>query len=182
MKNDVSVFESEKVVSANVAVADQIDIVGHSQIKTAVVDADGLRLEMVYTNGSPLIEKAFYSESNSYDTCYSYTTDGLVQSITNANGHVVGFGYDSMGNPVSTAAELGSIATNIFNALGFVKSTEMLSEDGASTGRITQYENDAKGRVVQTTFADGLTNSFAYTALGYLTNSVDRAGRHTNYT
>ena len=153
-----------------------------SQLATSVLDVDNLRLEVVYTNGLPLVEKAFYSASNSYDTCYSYATNGLVQAVTNANLHVVNFGHDSMGNPVFTAAELGPVATNTFDAHGFVETTEILSESGNHTGRITQYGNDAKGRVVKITFADGLTNSFAYNALGYLTNSVDRAGRATDFT
>lgn len=152
------------------------------QLPTAFVDAEGTRTETVYTNGSPLVEKAFHSATESFDTHYSYTTNGLVHAITNANEHVTTFGYDAMGNQTSAAAELGPIITNTYDTLGFVQRTEKLSESGFSTGRITQYDNDAKGRLVQTTFADGLTSSNAFNALGYLTNSVDRAGRVTDYT
>ena len=152
------------------------------QLPTAFVDAEGSRTETVYTNGSPLVKKAFHSATESFDTHYSYTTNGLVRAITNANEHVTAFGYDAMGNQISAAAELGTITTNTYDTQGFVQSAEKLSESGFSTGRITQYDNDAKGRLMQTTFADGLTSSNAFNALGYLEKSIDRAGRVTDYT
>jgi len=152
------------------------------QLPTAFVDAESFREETVYTNGLPLVEKVFHSTTESFDTCYAYTTNGLEQAVTNANGHVVSHTHDFMGNRVSVAAELGPVITNTFDSLGFVKSTEILSESGASTGRITQYGNDAKGRVVQTTHPDGLVESFTYNALGYPVGIIDRAGRRTDHT
>ena len=149
------------------------------QLPAAVVDAEGNRAEILYTNALPLVVKEFYSASNSYDTGFSYTTNGLVESFTNANEHVTTFGYDGMGNLTAVAAEIGPVITNIYDALGFVKSMELLAQNGASTGRIMQYDTDAKGRVLQLTYADGLTASFAYNALNYMTNIIDRAGRST---
>ena len=58
------------------------------QLPAAIVDAEGNRAEVLYTNALPLVVKEFYSASNSYDTGFSYTTNGLVESITNANEHV----------------------------------------------------------------------------------------------
>ncbi len=151
-------------------------------LPSAFEDAEGSRMETIYTNGLPWVVKDFHTETNSYDTYYSYTTNGLLLFITNANGHVIGLGYDSMGNRVSIATEVGPIVTNTYDALGFVQSTERLSESNTPTGRITQYGNNAKGWITEIVFADGLTNSYAYNALGYLTNIVDRAGRTTSYT
>jgi hypothetical protein len=146
------------------------------------VEPDGSRTEISYTNGSPSVMKAFYSDTESYDTVITYATNGLPRTLVNANGHAVHFGYDSMGNQVFAAAEVGPSITNTYGALGFVQTMEILSEDGSSTGRRTEFECDAKGRVEKVTFADGLENSFSHNALGYVTNAVDRAGRSTDYT
>jgi RHS repeat-associated protein len=151
------------------------------QLPSVVTDAEGHRVETLYTNGSPQVVKAFHSASNSHDTHFAYTTNGLVKAITNPNGHVTSFGYDGAGNLVSVAAELGPIVTNTYDALGFVQSVEVLSESGASTGRIMQYVTDAKGRILKITYPDDLEESFDYNALGYLTNTVDRAGRKTEF-
>lgn len=151
------------------------------QLPSALVDAEGNRAEILYTNALPLVVKVFYSASNSYDTGFSYTTNGLVQSFTNVNEHVTTFGYDGMGNLTAVTAEIGPVITNTYDALGFVKSVNLLAQDGASTGRIMLYDTDAKGRVLQTTYPDGLTASFAYNILDYLTNTIDRAGRSTDF-
>ena len=44
-----------------------------------------------------------------------------------------------------------------------------------------QYVTDAKGRILKITYPDDLEESFDYNALGYLTNTVDRAGRKTEF-
>ena len=152
------------------------------QRPSAVTDATGSRFEILYTNALPRVFKVFYSASNSYDTCFSYTSNGLLQSFTNANEHVTTFGYDGMGNLTAIKAEVGPVITNTYDELGFVQSGELLAQGGASTGRITQYDIDAKGRVLQVHYPDGLTASFAYNALGYLTNKIDRAGHSTDFT
>ena len=152
------------------------------QLPSAVINAEGFRTEIVYTNGSPLVIKFFHSDTNSYDMGLSYTTNGLLQAVTNANEHIVDFSYNTAGDMISAMAELGPSITNTYDTLGFVQRMEILSENGASTGRITQYGRDAKGRVTQLVFADGLTNAYAYNALGYMTNLVDRAGNNTDYT
>ena len=123
------------------------------QLPTIVTDAEGHRTETVYTNGFPLIVKAFYDTSNSYDTVFAYSTNGLLLAITNVNSHVTRMGYDAAGNLITLAADLGPVTTNTYDALGFVQTTEILSESGNHTGRITQYDTDAKGRVLKTTFA-----------------------------
>ena len=146
---------------------------------SAITDADGDRTELVYTNGSMLAYKTFYSDTASYDTHFSYTTNGLLAAITNARGHVTQLDYNAAGGLVSVSAEVGPVISNSYNSLGFVSRREILSESGESTGRITQMDRDAKGRVTQVVYPDELTASYQYNALDYLTNVVDRAGRVT---
>ncbi|MEI7850958.1 MAG: RHS repeat-associated core domain-containing protein [Kiritimatiellales bacterium] len=151
-------------------------------LPVSVVNAEENRVEIVYTNGLPLTVKAFYSDTQSYDTRYSYNAKGLLAAITNANGHTTRCTYDSAGNLSAAFAERGPVVSNGYNSLGFVTRTEMLSESGTSSGRITQFDRDVKGRVVKTTYADGLTSSNSYNALDYRMNTVDRAGRRMEYT
>ncbi len=152
------------------------------KLPVVVVDAEGGRVEMVYTNGLPLAVKAFYSDTQSYDTHYGYNANGWLTAVTNANGHVAGYTYDSVGNVITVAAQLGPVVSNRYNSLGFTTQTEVLSANGASSGRITQFARDAKGRITGIVYADGLTSSNSYNALDYLMNTVDRAGRRTEYT
>jgi len=63
----------------------------------SVTDPEGHRIEFEYTNAAVSKTKVYYSASNSYDTVYSYTTNGLLSSITNANGHWINYAYDVYG-------------------------------------------------------------------------------------
>lgn len=151
------------------------------QLPSLVKDTDDGRTEMVYTNGLPLVIRRFRSDTESYDTHLSYTTNGQLSAITNVNNRVTRFTYNAQGDLETITAPAGPIISNGYNALGFVTCTEILSEDGISNGRITEYLPDNKGRITQITYPDGLTSSFEYNALDYLTNFTDRAGRLTEY-
>ena len=106
-----------------------------------------------------------------------------MKAITNANNHAVTYTYDTRGNLSTVAPEVGPVVTNTYDALGFLKTTEFFVEESQFISRrITEYGRDEKGQIEWIGYPDGLTNSFAYNALGYLTHSVDRAGRETDYT
>ena len=152
------------------------------QLPSVIREPDGSRTEIEYTNGLVRVRKAFISETQHYDTHYTYTAMGQPETVANANSHITTFGYNASGNLISTTPPLGPVITNGYNALGYVETMEVLSESGASSGRITHYENDAQGRTVGIVYPDGLSESFAFNALGYCTNSTDRADRITDYT
>jgi RHS repeat-associated protein len=152
------------------------------QLPTSVTDPEGNRTETVYVNGLPQVKKEFWANTQSYDTYYGYNPKGLLTAVRNANNHMIQCTYDGAGNLSTAFAEVGPVVSNGYNSLGFVTRTEMLTESGASSERITQYERDAKGNVLKTTYADGLTSSNSYNVLDYLTNTIDRAGRVTELT
>lgn len=152
-------------------------------LPTTITEPDGSRTKITYTNGSPLAVKAFNSISNSYNTEYNYNTNGLLKAITNANEHAVTFGYDTNGNLSTITPDIGPVITNSYDVLGYLKTTEFQVEESEFVSRrITEFGRDAKGRVEWIGYPDSLTNYYAYNALGYLTNFVDRAGRETDYT
>jgi YD repeat-containing protein len=152
------------------------------KLPTVMADAESNRVETVYTNGSPIRIRQFYSDTQSYDTAFGYYTNGLLAAATNANGHVTEYTYDANGCLATVAAELGPVVSNTCNSLGYVTRTELLAQDGSSSGRVTDFDPDAKGRVRRIDYADGTYATFAYNAIDYLTNTVDRAGHATDYT
>ena len=152
------------------------------QLPSGISDSGGKLTETIYTNGSVRAIRACISPTNSYDTYIAYTTNGLVHAATNANGHVVVFGYDPAGNRIAQTPEAGPQVTNSYNHLGFMTAFEILPEAGASSGRRYVLEPDAHGRTTAVTYPDGLAEEYRYNALGYLVGSVDRAGRATDYT
>ena len=90
--------------------------------------------------------------------------------------------YDEADNLIAIAPEIGPSLTNTYNSLGYLESIEVLSENGASTGRAIEFGRDVHGRVTQELFPDGMTNTYAYNGLGWLTNEVNRSGHQVDYT
>ena len=153
----------------------------NGQLPIKVINPEGERIETEYTNGKPVRIKAFYSDTESYDTTFGYDAEGLLQSTTNANNHFINYTYDDNGYLMTTAAELGPVVSNTCSSLGYIERSEILAQDGTSSGRVTLFDNDSKGRVERIDYADGSYETFEYNALDYLTNAVDRAGRATDY-
>ncbi|WP_372808806.1 DUF6531 domain-containing protein, partial [Pontiella sp.] len=147
-----------------------------------VEDADGHRAETVYTNGHVAVIKEFYTETQSHDTHFTYYADGQLQQIRNANEHTVGFTYDANGYPDTVTPLVGPQLKTIYDAYGNPDTAEVLAESGQSTGRTVDFDYTAQGWLERTTFADGRGITNDYNAMGYVTNRIDRAGRHTDYT
>ncbi len=156
----------------------------HAVMQPASIEnADGEKTTMTYTNGSLALLRAFISESNSIDTVYGYSTNGLLLSVTTANGSAVQYSYDSNGYPDTVTPAAGPKAKRSFDSFGFLIRSEILPETGTNgTGRITQYAVNPLGWLESVTFADGFNVSNQYNKLGDLTNTIDRAGRSTETT
>ena len=147
-------------------------------VMTSVTDPEGHKAEFEYNNGLVKREKIFYS-SNSYDTAYSFTTNGLLASVTNANGHWISYSYDQYGRLKTVDPQLGPTVTFSNNVLGFV---ETVTVPGASGNRVTTLDSDELGRVRQITYPNSTYETFSFDAIGNLTNHVDTMGRDTRYT
>ncbi len=152
-------------------------------LPASIADAEGNRSEMVYQNGSLKTLRQFYAVSNSYDTAYGYTANGLLSSETNANNHAVQYTYDSNGYPETVVPAAGPVVSTDYDLYGNLHTLEILPEGGGTgTGRITTFNFNALGWLDSRIDADGLGVTNQYNGLGYLTNTVDRAGRATDYT
>jgi len=150
---------------------------------SSIQNAEGEKTTMTYTNGSLAKSSAFYTESNSWNTIYGYTASGLLAAVTNANGNATQYTYDSRGYPETVIPAVGPSVATAYDTYGNVQTLEILPEGETNgTGRITQYSANPLGWVTQVTFPDGLSVSNQYNKLGDLTNTVDRAGRVTEFT
>jgi len=148
-------------------------------VMTSVTDPEGHKTEFIYTNGLLSSAKLFYDASNSYDTIYSYTTNGLLAGITNANGHWVQFGHDTYGNLNQITPQAGPTVNYVNNILGF---TTNITMPGDSENRVTSMEVNELGWIGRMDYPDGLYETMSFDAIGNVTNHVDTAGRTTSYT
>ena len=159
-------------------------------VMTSSVDPDGHKVTMQYTNGAIAKASVFYTASNSFDTLYSYTTNGLVAAITNANGHGVAYLHDSQGNISATIPQLGPSNSMAWDSLGHLTNINLCGGTWVTSGDINNltqtfvprkisYSPDSLGRNSKTTWQDGSTETFGWDAIGNLTNYVDRGGRVT---
>jgi len=150
-------------------------------LPSATTNAEGHWTQTTYTKGLPLALKAFWSDTQSYDTTFGYYSNGLVKAVTNANLHATRMEYDANGNLSLVEPPASPQVSTLYDSLGHLESSEVLAEDGSSTGRITEYDVTAKGWIKSVTYPDGLQATFAYDNAGNTTNSTDRAGRKTAY-
>jgi len=146
-------------------------------VMTSMTDPDGHQTAMQYTNGAIAKASVFYTASNSFDTLFNYTTNGLVASITNANGHGVNFLYDGHGNLAATIPQLGPSNSMAWDSLG--RLTNIVLNGGP---RKISFCPDELGRNRQTKWPDGSSETFGWDAIGNLTNHVDTGGRTTTLT
>ena len=149
------------------------------QVLTSVTDPEGRKIEFGYTNAYPALMKLYYGESSCYTSSLSYTTNGLLSAVTNANGHWVRFSYDGYGRLAEIDPQAGPTVTVSNDALGHI---ERMTLPGDVSNRTVTIESDELGRISEITYPDGLSESFVYDAIGNLTNYTDTAGETTSYT
>ena len=153
----------------------------------AITDPEGHRTEWDYTNGVVSKERVFPATNQPAETIYAYTTNGLLATVTNANGHWVRYQYNGYGYPTSTIPQVGPTNCMIWDSLGHLKEID-LPGSGTTTNdqpqtvpRAIVFDPDELGRVRQITWPDASCETFAFDAIGNITNHVDTAGRTTSY-
>ena len=145
----------------------------------SITDPEGHVIEFEYTNGSVSLVSLVADSTTSYDTVYTYTTNGLLTSVTNANGHGVGYTYDSLGFPDVITPQAGPAVDLDYNNLGHLTAITFPGESGT---RAVALSPDALGRVTSIDYPNGLSETFSYDGVDNLLTNVDTAGRATVYT
>ncbi|MEI6166494.1 MAG: LamG-like jellyroll fold domain-containing protein [bacterium] len=151
----------------------------NNNLLASVKDAEGVRVDFEYTNGLVNAEKAYIDSNQYFATRYTYTGNGLISAVTNANGHWQGFAYDSYGFMTSAVPQLGPSACLEYNRMGFVTNIVTPWSSGSRATRIGVNELGWSTNVV---YPNGLVETFKYDSLGNLTNHVDTAGRTNRLT
>jgi RHS repeat-associated protein len=126
------------------------------------------------------------TDENGNSTTYTYDDKGNLLTVTDANNHVTRYAYESIYNKVTSVTDPLNHATHFeYDAKGnLTKITNPLNqvifqvasynvngnplEIVDANGVITQLSYDNNGRLISQT-RDGATNSFAYDAVGNLT-------------
>ena len=146
------------------------------QTLTSVTSPDGAKVCFEYTNASLAVVKQLVNSNLSYDTRYYYQTNGLVSSITNANGHGVGFAYDTNGFPASIIPQVGPVSGMTHDRFGKLTGVTLAG------GRTVSMTRNALGWLTGISYPDGTSETFGQDGIGNVTNHVDVAGRTTRMT
>lgn len=96
---------------------------------------------------------------------YSYTVNGQLESVTDAEGAKVRFGYDAMGNLISQTDALNNTRTRTYNA-----QSQLLTD--TFDGKTERYVYDANGLTLRfKVAADGAVSEYRYNAAGLLSEA-----------
>jgi YD repeat-containing protein len=148
-------------------------------------DPEGNKTEMEYTNALVSKIKSYYAATNYYETVFAYTTNGLLSSATNANGHYVNFYHDDYGNVTSAVPQEGISVYFSYNALNQLTSMYRYSGNYDTNGNpivITNaFDVNELGWIKKITYPNEQYESFLYDNIGNVTNHVDVGGRTTKY-
>ncbi len=87
---------------------------------------------------------------------YSYNNRGLLQSVTDSQGHITSYTYDAYKNPLTVTNAGQIITTNEYDSLGRVISTF------DAMGNESKFAYDANGRIITSLDRNGITTSYTY--------------------
>jgi RHS repeat-associated protein len=152
-----------------------------NNLLTATLSPDGALHTIAYTNGSVARLQKFITPDQSYDTHFRYNADGQLTHTINPLGRTNTLTYTQQGDLETIRPAAGPINRFTYDDLGFTRTSEIRTESGTTTGRITTFERDAFGRTTNTLYPDGLTEQIQYNGLGDIVQTTDRAGRVTDY-
>jgi len=127
---------------------------------------------------------------------YQRNAQGDITAVTDPDGQITHYGYDSLGRLLTIRFPDQSIHRFAWSALGQLLeetlpdgSQRMFSYDALGRrmtgqdehGAITRYEWDAVGRLSRTTLPMGACRAWRYNAYGRITAETDELGRVTRY-
>ena len=126
-------------------------------------------------------------ETDDVTTTYTYTSYGLLDTLTDALGRVTDYDYDAVGRLSQARFAVGTAyeARQQFEYDAAGNLTAFVNENGSRT----QYTYDTRNRLIQVTEADPdqagpLTSpvtGFTYDAAGNVTATTDARGNQTQY-
>jgi RHS repeat-associated protein len=149
----------------------------------SATDPEGHRAEWDYTNGSVRVERVYPATNQPVETHYAYTANGVLASITNANGHWVSYQSDCYGYPTQTVSQCGATNWMKWSILGHLKEIQLPGQSVDAGNfpnmipRVITFDSNELGWVRKITYPDNTFETYAFNSVGALTNHVDVAGR-----
>lgn len=156
-------------------------------LQKATTDPEGHRVEWDYTNTSVRATRVFPATNQPSETVYSYTPNGALATVTNANRSWTSFQNDSYGYPTQAISASGSTNWMTWNRLGHMTSIILPGSIPDTNNmpnmipRIITFDPNELGWVKKITYPDSSFETFAFDALGNLTTHLDMAGRSNIY-
>lgn len=163
-------------------------------------DALGNTTTSSYDSGNRLL--TLIGPDGTLQVTNQYNAFGLPTSVSDALGNTTQFTYNEFGDLLSITDALGQVTTSTYNDKGYKTSetkpngqrtdwthdnngnplTETVTvnrPDGSTQQRVTRFEYDGEGRVLQTTHPDASTTRTQYDANGNPIAETDALGRTT---
>ena len=143
-------------------------------------DENGVETHYRYNERDWVIEIAVGSGVNKAITRFDYNDNGLVRSVTAADGSVLNYGYDDAQRLTEISTEEGERILRTLDKLGNITRVEVQSESGAILQSFTQ-SFDELGRQLKHIGAANQETVFAYDRNDNLTSFTDPKGYSTQY-
>ena len=131
-----------------------------------VTDPKGVTTTNDYDQQGNLISTSTPIGSSTATTAFAYgdgSHPGDVTAITDPNGHVTNYGYDTYGDRTAVTDAAGDRTTYTFNMVGQMTSSTS-ADANASGGSATQYAYDSLGHLVSNTDPLGHQTTYTYDA------------------
>jgi RHS repeat-associated protein len=136
------------------------------------------------THGNPTSISRPGPGETTQTTSFKYKTNGELESLTDALGHVWSYGYDSHGDRTEETDPEGDKTTHSFDEDSRLVSTVAPrgNVEGAKASEYeTTIERDARGRPLKVTDPLGHVTEFGWDANGNLTSKTDARGQTTKF-
>jgi YD repeat-containing protein len=115
-----------------------------------------------------------FTDAMGHATSFTYTADfNRLDKLTDANGNLTDYNYDSRGNLTNITYADGSQERWAYDSLG--QSTTWTNRRGTPVG----FTYNADGQITRKTYADGTHVDYLYDARGNLTSATDATGTTT---
>jgi YD repeat-containing protein len=138
---------------------------------SSVTDPAGRTSLFQYDSGDNLTR---FTDAMGHATSFTYTADfNRLDKLTDANGNLTDYNYDSHGNLTNITYADGSLERWAYDSLG--QSTTWTNRRGTPVG----FTYNGDGQITRKTYADGTHVDYLYDARGNLTSATDATGTTT---
>lgn len=150
------------------------------RLPSSISNADELALNLEYTNGVVSLARLVGGAQTEETIMSGWDVRGMPGVVRDARAAETHLAFNADGLATTVHPPAGPGYGFEYDVAGQVRKVNRL-EPGDVTRTLAEYERDGFGQITKATYADGLSEQFAYDPMRRLTNAVDRAGRQTHW-